>query len=164
MELMTPHAGTIFWTAITFALLAFVLYKIAWNPILTLLEERERRIKESLETAERARAESQQRQQEHEALIDEAKQQAHEIIAASRHQGEQLRDEFLKKSQAESDKMVERAKHEIQASRDKVLEEMRDLAVELSMDATRKLIGRTLTDEEHKRIIQQSIQDMEHLN
>ena len=164
MELMTPHVGTIFWTAVTFLILAFVLYKIAWNPILTMLDEREKRIKESLAAAERAKAEVEQLEQEHKKVIEEARQQAHEIIAASRHQGEQLRDDIIRKAQAESDKMVQRAKTEIEASRDSVLAEMRDLAVELSMAATKKLVGNSLTKEDHQRFINDSIQNIESIN
>ncbi len=161
---MTPHVGTIFWTAVTFVILAFVLYKVAWHPILAMLDEREKRIKESLAAAERAQAEAEQQEQEHKKVIEEARQQAHEIIAASRHQGEQLRDDIIKKAQAESDKMVQRAKTEIEASRDNVLEEMRDLAVELSMAATKKLVGKSLTKEDHQRFIHDSIQNIESIN
>ena len=55
MDLMTPEGGTIVWTAITFILLLSVLYKVAWKPILSTLEERELKISDSLKAADQAR-------------------------------------------------------------------------------------------------------------
>ena len=59
MELMTPAGGTIFWTTLTFLLLLFALTKVGWKPILSMLDEREKKLKESLELADQAKIASQ---------------------------------------------------------------------------------------------------------
>ena len=65
--------GLIFWTIVTFVLVLLVLRAKAWGPILSLVEEREKQISSSIESAKRERAEA-------EKLLDEAKK----AIAAAR--------------------------------------------------------------------------------
>ncbi len=164
MDLMTPESGTIVWTIVTFALLSIVLYKIGWKPILNMLEEREQRITESLQTADRARQEAEQKADERQRIIEDARQEAHQIIAAARESVDNVRDDIIEQAKTEADKMIERATSEIEMSRDKILHDMRVLAIELSMQATEKLIGKTLTAEDHDAMIRAAMHRMEHLN
>ena len=58
-KLIQPEPGMMIWTIITFGLLLIVLRVFAWKPILAILDEREKTIKDSLESAEMAREEGQ---------------------------------------------------------------------------------------------------------
>ena len=55
MELLTPGIGLIFWTVVIFLLLVFLLGKFAWKPIMTMLNDRESFIEDSLNKAEVAK-------------------------------------------------------------------------------------------------------------
>ena len=57
MELVTPAIGLIFWTTVVFTMLVLLLKKFAWKPILTAVDQRNKSINESLQQAEKARAE-----------------------------------------------------------------------------------------------------------
>lgn len=164
MELMTPEGGTIFWTAVTFVLLALILYKVAWKPILRTLEERETRIRESLQAAARAKDEAEKSAEERQKIFEQARKEAHEIVDAARKTAETVRADMIKTAQDEAQKLVERAKHEIDMSRDKVLQDMRTMAIELSMAATEKLIGKNLSQEDHAVLIGEAMHKMEQLN
>jgi len=76
MELMTPQGGTIFWTTLTFLLLLFALTKVGWKPILSMLDEREKKINESLALAEEARVASQKTLAEQNQILDAARKEA----------------------------------------------------------------------------------------
>ncbi|MBN1482718.1 ATP synthase F0 subunit B [candidate division KSB1 bacterium] len=164
MDLMTPEGGTIVWTAVTFVALAFILYKIGWKPILHMLEERELRIQESLDAAERAKDDARKIAEERQKQIDQARQEAHDIIHAARSSAEALREDIINNAQAEAEKLIERAKREISLSRDKAIHDMRDLAIELSMMATEKLIRQKLSKEEHDAMIHAAMEKIEQLN
>ncbi len=164
MELLTPHGGTIFWTAVTFVILLFILGKLAWRPILEMLDEREKKIRESLEQAEIARTEAEKTMAEQNKIIKAAKKEAQEILNKSRHAADSTKEEIVQKAKQEADQMLDKAKREIELSRDKAIEEIRDLAVELSMTATTKLIGKSLDEKEHKALIEQSIKKIGGLN
>lgn len=164
MDLMTPESGTIVWTIITFVLLSIILYKIGWKPILAMLEEREQRIKESLQTAERAREEAEKKADERQQIIEEARKEANDIINAARKSADSVREDIIQTAKAESEKMLDRAKNEIEMSRDKVMHDMRELAIELSMQATEKLISKNLSKEDHDAMVRAAMARMEQLN
>ena len=164
MDLMTPSGGTIFYATITFVLLLIVLRKVAWKPILATLDERERRIRQSLEQADAARAEAEKTLAGQAEILTGAKKEAQEIVAQSRAAAETAREEILSRARNEAEKMTQAAVREIAQSRDKALEEIRDLAVELSMTATEKLIGKSLSREEHGALIDLNLKRMEGSN
>jgi len=74
------------------------------------------------------------------------------------------KDEIIKKASAEAELLITRARKEIDLSRDKALEEIRDLAVELSMTATARLVGRSLDAKDHQALIDESLQKLGELN
>lgn len=164
MDLLTPSGGTIFWTTVTFLLLLFVLTKVGWKPVLSMLDEREKKIRESLELAEQAKAVSQQTLAEQTQLLEAARKEAQELLARNRKAAEATRDELVKKAQSEAEQLIAKARREIDLSRDKALEEIRDLAVELSMQATNKLIGKSLDARDHQALIDESLQKLGDLN
>ncbi len=164
MELMTPQGGTIFWTAVTFIALLLMLWKVAWKPIIQGLAERETKIRESLEAADRANIKVQEALANQQQVIATAKKEALEIVEKNRKTAELVKDEIIQKANAEAAAMLANAKREIELSRDKAVEDIRNIAVELSMAATRQLIGKALDKSEHESLIQNSIKRMEKVN
>ncbi len=164
MELMTPHGGTIFWTTVTFVALLLIMWKIAWKPIIQALNERETKIRESLNAADKAKQDVEKALANQQDLIAESKKAAQEIIDKSRKSAELIKDDVLQKANAEAENMLANAKREIELSRDKAIEEIQNLAVDLSMAATQKLIGKTLDKSDHNALIQESMKKMKDLN
>ena len=164
MDLMTPEGGTVIWTAITFVILSFILYKIGWKPILNMLEERELRIRESLQAADRVKEAAEKSAEARQELLDRARLDAHDIINAARQSAQDVRNDIIESAKKEADKILERTKHEIELSRVKVMHDMRVLAVELSMAATEKLINKKLTKDDHEDMIHAAMERMEQLN
>ncbi len=161
MELLTPTVGTLFWTGLTFLLLLLVLKKMAWGPLLQMLDERETKIKESLEKAEQAQKETEAALARNQEIMEQGKREAHELLSKSKKTAEATRDEIVKKAEAEAEKMLDKAKKEIDQEREKALEELRNGAAELSVMIASKLIGKTLSKEDHKDIIENSLRKME---
>src|SRR5687768_6989841 len=84
--------GLIFWTLITFGLVAIVLRWKAWGPILALVDEREKQLQGAVDAAKRERAEA-------ERLLAEQK----EAIATARRESADM----MRKTQADMDKFRE---------------------------------------------------------
>ena len=78
MPQFEPHffSSLIFWEILSFAILFFVLYKYAFPGILSALEEREKKIKDSLDEAERHRSEAERKLKEYEAKLNTAAKEA----------------------------------------------------------------------------------------
>jgi len=164
MELMTPQGGTIFWTTVTFVALLLIMWKSAWKPIIQALNERETKIKESLNAADKAKQDVEQALADQQDLIAVSKKEAQEIIDKSRKSAEMVKEEIIEKAKTEAENMLTNAKREIELSRDQAIEEIQSMAVELSMAATKKLIGKALDKSKHEALIQDSLKKMEDMN
>ncbi len=164
MELMTPSGGTIFWTAVTFVLLLLILRKIAWNPILQMLEERERKIDESLAAADKIKNMSESMIAEQGSIILEARQIAKETVDKATQVAEKARVDILKKAEIDAQALVEKAKKDIEAGKEQAMYEVQQLVVELSMNATEQIIGKSLDKTDHERLIKESLTKLGDVN
>lgn len=157
MELLTPSVGTLFWTGLTFVLLLVILKKMAWGPVLQMLNERERLIKESLEKADAAQKDSEKVLAKNQEIVEQAKKEAQELLSKARKTAEATKDELIQKAESEATKMLEKAKHDIALEKEKAVEEIRSQTAEISVLIASKLIGRTLSKNDHKDIIEASL-------
>ncbi len=153
MDLMTPSGGTIFWTVITFVILVLILRKFAWKPILQMLDEREKRIKDSLEAAEQARLVAQKTLAEQSKILDDARTEAQEMLSKTRKAAEVTKEEILAKAKKDAEQLIAKAKQDIELSREKTMEEIRTMVVNLSISAAQKIIGKTLDQKEQEALV-----------
>jgi len=160
MNLLNPEPGTLFWTAATFILLLLILKRMAWGPILQTLAEREKRIREALEKAEATQKEAAAAMARHQESLEAAKREAQDLLAKSRKTAEAVKEEILQKAQTAAANILERAKREINLEREKAVAELKKQAAELSIMIASKLIGKSLSKDEHKKLIEQSIKEM----
>lgn len=159
-NLLAVEPGLLFWSAVTFLILLWVLRKLAWKPILGMLEKRENTIRESLERAEEAQKKAEENLKTYEKMMNEAKKESQEILENGRKTAQTMREEILAKANEESSRMIERAKKEISMEREKAVDEIKSLAVELSLSAASKLVERSLKDQDHQRIVETYIKEM----
>src|SRR5260370_38455233 len=90
--------GLIFWTLVTFILVALVLRAKAWKPLLDLVAERENQIKKAIETAQHERAEAERLLAEQKAAVAEPRPVAAETMR--RHQAgvERFRQRWMRRT------------------------------------------------------------------
>ncbi len=164
MELLSPAQGTIFWTAITFILLLYALKKMAWGPVLQALDEREKRIRESLEKADAAQKQTEDALAKNQEIMEQARKEAQDLLNKSRKTAESMKEEIVQRAEAEAAKMLDKAKRDITLEREKAVEEIKAQTAELSVLIASKLIGKTLSKDDHKDIIDSSLQQMVEAN
>lgn len=160
MELLQPEPGLIFWTIVTFALLLGILWKFAWNPILGALEAREEAIQKTIEEAERLHAEAEKILEEHAARLAEARAEGNRILDEARQAGERLRADIEKDARADAERTVERARRQIELETEQALQTIRSQAADLALRAAEKVIERSLTDDDHRRLAREAVSEL----
>jgi F-type H+-transporting ATPase subunit b len=143
----------VFWTVISFGILLLILWKFGFKPITDILEQRERRIRESLEQAEHTRTEAERLLREYEARLEKARQEAQKLIGEGKELGERLKEEIIKKAQAEADKIINEAREQIERDSEQAIAELRAEAATLSIELASKIIERSLRPEDHEELI-----------
>src|SRR5437763_17070103 len=86
------NTGLIFWTVVVFGILLVVLWRLGWPALLKTVEERERRIRQQLAEAERARAEAARLLEEHQRTVATAAAGAPEILAKANARADEERE------------------------------------------------------------------------
>ncbi|MGQ0505715.1 MAG: F0F1 ATP synthase subunit B [Myxococcaceae bacterium] len=152
--------GLIFWTLLTFILVAFVLRWKAWKPILDLVAEREKQIKNAIESAKRERAEAEKLLAEQKVAIAAARREAAEALQKSKADMDKFRDELMAKSRKEADELKGTAAREINAERQKALAEIKGISVDLALQIAEKLIAEKMDDSKHRVLAEQFIDQL----
>jgi F-type H+-transporting ATPase subunit b len=160
MELVRLEWGLIFWTIVTFLVLLFILKKLAWKPILAMLEEREKKIQDSLDNAEQARNEAKTLLEKNNRMLKEARETSAQIIEKSKEQSEKMSRDIQARAQEESVRLIERAREEITREKKTAMNELRQETVDLGLAMAEKLIQGTIDRDVHKKLIESCIQNL----
>jgi len=156
--------GTVIVELITFLIMLVILARYVYPEIVKLAEVRQLAIAQQLKEAEQARAEAEQRLKEAQAKLEDARKTAQSVIDAATKSGEQLRQELKQKAEEESKRTIEAARKEIEAERERAVQSVRSEVANLVIAATEKVIGETLDDEKHRRLIDKAIAEVAHGN
>lgn len=152
-NLLAPNAGLIVWITVTFLALLFILKRFAWGPITTALNEREGRITESMEQAEKALAEAKQLQADNRLARKEAESEAQRLMREARDAADMLRSEEVDKTRAQIQHLQEQAKQEIMREKDSALDSLRQEVAGLAINAAEKILNENLDANRQKRIV-----------
>jgi len=141
----------IFWEVVSFAILFFMLYKFAFPGILSILEEREKKIKDSLDQAERHRSEAERKLKEYEAKLSMAAKEAEGILATAKERAQRVLEENEQRLTIEAERIKGDATREIDHERRKAVQEIRNQTTELALLVAEKVVQRSLTDADHRK-------------
>ncbi len=158
--IMDLRPGLSIWTAITFLLLLVILSKFAWGPIVRMLDERERTIREAIEQAKRERAEAERMLSEQKASLAAAQREAAALAQSSKQEVEALRVELTARARKEADDLVASARKQIQEEKAKALSELRGQVADLAIDAARRLIQSSLDEKAQRELVEEYISQL----
>jgi len=140
---------------ILFGLLGLVLYK----PVTKMLDERSRKIKESMEQAEATKAQYARAEEEVKKLISKAREDGQALISQASQMGERLKEEAKEGARKEAQVIVDRTRAELEEERDKIIDDLRREFVDISISAAEKVIRETLDKERHRRLIEETLEE-----
>ena len=121
------------------------------------MEERQEQIRASLEAADQARADAAAADDERRDVLEEARQQAREIVATANRTAEPVRTDAQARGQAEYERIVGNAEAEVALARQRAVEEAADRMGEIVMDVVERVIGREVNAEAHHDLIDEAV-------
>ncbi len=158
--LLSVNVGLAFWTTLTFILLLILLTKFAWKPILSALKQREDAIKVSLEQAEKAKDEAKQILAQNQNSLAKAEEESKKIIEQSRVFAENLKEQMIKDSKEQAQKLISDASAEIDRKKNAAFDELKNQVAEISVKAAEKILKENLDAEKNKKLVDKYINDI----
>lgn len=146
MELLLPQFGLFFWTLVSFLIFFFLLKKFAWKPILGALNERESNIAESIESAERVKAEMALMQAENEKVLNEARAERSQIMREAKEAKDKIVNDAKDQAKTEANKIISDARQQIQNEKMAALTEVKNQVGNLVIEVSEKVLRSELKD------------------
>jgi F-type H+-transporting ATPase subunit b len=158
--LVQVDPGLYIWTIATFLVLAWLLRKYAWQPLLKALEERQKTVAAAVEHAREAREQLEKAQANAAAVMTQARSEAEAFLVQARADANSLRQELRDKAAAEAESITKNAEKQIQREAAKAVETIRKEAVDLSVAIASKLIRRQVTPQDQEALLQESLKEI----
>jgi F-type H+-transporting ATPase subunit b len=149
---------------IAFLILFGLLILVAYKPLLKMLDERSKKIKDSLEQAEAVKEQSLHAEEEVNKQIQAASRQGQEIIAGATQTSDEIRAKAQDLAKKDAEALIERARQAIKTERDDAIDELRQQFADLTILAASKVIGQSLDKESHKELIDKVLKESQTLN
>jgi F-type H+-transporting ATPase subunit b len=159
--LIKPGIGLMVWTLIVFGATMLLLSKLAFPRISEALGRRQRAIEESIDTAERTRAEAEEILAEYRERLKEARVQAEEIVQRARQAAEAHEHEAKDRGQELLAQATKRAERDIEAASRRALQDIRREVADLTVMATEKVTRKALTEADQRRLVEEALSELD---
>jgi F-type H+-transporting ATPase subunit b len=141
---------------ISFLIVAGLLAKFAYKPILTVLEERRKRIAEGLANADRIKQELAKTEAMQREVLEKANAQANKLIEEARAAAARVQEQETQKAIAQAEQIVTKAREAATLERQRMLIELKREVVTLVVQTTGVVTGKVLTSEDQQRLAEET--------
>ena len=159
--LVSPSLGLMIWTLIVFGISVYFLKRAAFPRIADALDRRRTAIEESIDAAERTRVEADKILAEYRERLREAREQSEDIVTRARRAADRLEDEAKADASRTREELMERTRRDIETETRRAIDEIRREVADLTVLATEKVARKSLDDEDHKRLIDEALDEFD---
>lgn len=152
--------GNLVAVTVAFIILLILLKKFAWGAVQNILQQREDKIANDLDSAEQSRLKATQLEKEREDQLANSRSDAAEIIKNAKENSELTRQSILKDTDAEVAARKARAKAEINDERENALTSVKDDVASLSLEIAEKILSKELSADAHENLINQYLDQL----
>ncbi|MFW6386736.1 MAG: F0F1 ATP synthase subunit B [Bacillota bacterium] len=152
---------TLIWNVINFLVLMWLLKRYLYGPVREILDARQERIETELSEAERQKEEAEEFKREYRDELRQARSKAQEIIEEAEARGKKKAREIISQAREETKIMKENRLKEIERAKRDAADELRRKAASLSLQAAGKLLEKKLDEDEHRRLVEEFIDNLE---
>src|ERR1700736_141112 len=138
--------------AISFVIVALLLRRFAYKPILGVLEERRRRIEEGLLSAEKTKQELAEAEKRYAEILAKANAQAQKMIDEARESSAHLSERKQQEAVTAAEQIIAKAREAAALERERTMAQLKHELGRLVVETTAKVTGKVLTPEDQKRL------------
>jgi F-type H+-transporting ATPase subunit b len=145
---------------ICFGVAFAVLAKFAWPQITKQLDEREAKIRDEIESAERARESADKALKEYESSLAEARQRADAMIEETKAEQSRMAAKLREESEAELNQMRDSARRDIDAAKRAAVAEVYQEAAIVAAAVAEKILQRELNEHDQQRLVDETLNEI----
>lgn len=146
---------------VVFGTLLIVLSTKVWGPVLKTLDERDETIRNDIDQAKVAKEEAAKLLQEQRDAMKELREEGKRIREEAIQLAEKQKHEMIVAAKREADEVLVRARTELAREKQAMLDDFKNLAVDIGVELARKLIAKELDASAHGDLLKASLKEME---
>ena len=143
--------------AFNFLLLLFLLQRLAYRPLLRMMDARSARIRDDLDAARQVREESRKEQEQYRQQLAGARDEARGILDEATAVAARIREQAQADATAQNAVSLRRAREEIAREKEQAIGELRREVADLAIMAASHVVGRSLDGEDQRRLVDQAL-------
>lgn len=147
--------GAMIWTFVAFFLGLFVMWKFVYGPITTALEARDKKVEDAIVAADVARKEAEASMARAKAELEQAQQNGKRMVDEAMARAEKQAAEAVRAADERAKAELQKARDTIAAEKQKALQEIKALAVDLTIAAAGKLLQQEIDPHKNRPLVQQ---------
>lgn len=164
-EILIPKMAEFIPALIAFLIIWVVLAKFAWPQILSMMDERGKRIQESLDEAETTKKKAIASRKEYDELVTDARRKSADIVLEARKDAEAERARIIEAAHKEAEDIIAKAHANAEDERNAIYAVAAASIADLSVSVASKIVGETLDqDGEQRRLIERYVKEAGSLN
>ena len=144
---------TLFGQMVTFAIFVWFCMKFVWPVIFLAMEERQQKISEGLDAADRAARDLEAAQSKATDQMKEAKKEAASIVDQANKRASQIVDEAKQQAVAEGERLKVAAQAEIEQEVNRAKEELRASVAGLALAGAEKVLEASIDDKANRALV-----------
>jgi len=147
-------------TFVAFLVFAWILAKFAWGPLLKIVDEREKTIRDQVESAAQAAEDAKRALAEHQELLKGAARERDEMLARATRDSEELRGELLAKARGDAEQLLARTREQMQREKEQAIAELRGQVADIAVEAASRIVKSSLSDEAQRKLVDDYIREL----
>jgi F-type H+-transporting ATPase subunit b len=139
-----------------YLIVVFLMRRFTYEAVLRILEARRQRMAESLENAEKIKKELAETESARKEILDKANQEANRMIEEAKEAAARVKEEETQKAITQAERIVAQAKEAREVDQARMMTELKQEIGRLVVETTEKVVGKTLTNEDQKRLAEEA--------
>jgi F-type H+-transporting ATPase subunit b len=145
---------------VSFCIVAFLLRRFAYKPILAILEERRRRIEEGLINAEKIKKELAEAEKRYQEILAKANADAQKMIDEARESSAHLAERKEQEAIAAAEQILAKAREASALEHERTMAELKRELGHLVVETTAKVTGKVLTSDDQRRLQEEAARQL----
>ncbi len=142
--------------SISFGIVCIALYRLAYKPILQILDTRRQQIASGLTNAQKIKSELARIESERLAVLAKAGDEGKKLIEEARAAAARVQVEETKKATAAAEQILARAREAADRDHARMLAELKHEVGRLVVQTTASVTGKILTADDHRRLAEET--------
>ena len=139
---------------VNIVILVILVRVLLYKPVKKFLDARKERLKEAEEKAAAREAEALKSKEEYDTLISDAEKLKAKAETEAREEARSISDSIIKKANEQADELLAKTREKAKREHDEMIESAKGELTEIALEMAEKVLGREVTDEDNKRIIE----------